>query len=330
MVHLNRRLAKNAGLYDLWVFDVDGVLIDTSRSFPLAIARAVQHYGQLYGYSWPLPSLSDVLQFKRYPGFNNDWDLAEGLLFYHLAQESGIKRGLAAFLEESGAYAAGKAGIEKYLRERWPGRDVWVLERMNAELIRELAMEHYAGEELFQRYYNRPPMFKIKDGTACLEKPLVSPALLEQLPGVKGIYTGRIGPELEVALELVGFQGWDPDCLFYDRGNGPRKPDPEPLLRMAEKKQPAGLVYFGDSYDDLLTLEHFRRRSKVPAEFVQIFADPDVRPFDENESWASTTSEALNEILRLCGARHPEKPHRKTPEGRLSAEGKTRQQDCLR
>ena len=83
MVKFSSFFLDNKMVFDLIVFDIDGVLLDTSHSFPLAISQAVVHYGKLTGFShWLEPSLEQVGAFKTIPGFNNDWDLAEAMLVY--------------------------------------------------------------------------------------------------------------------------------------------------------------------------------------------------------------------------------------------------------
>ena len=63
---------------DTIFFDVDGVLINTTRSFRATdIAVAEYIAGTFHGLEWvgPLISQEDVSAFKQAGGYNNDWDM---------------------------------------------------------------------------------------------------------------------------------------------------------------------------------------------------------------------------------------------------------------
>src|SRR5258706_12673890 len=66
---------------DTALFDVDGVLIDTRRSYRLAVIHAAEHVVRVVNGLWgapsPLVSLEDVALFKLAGGFNNDWDATQ-------------------------------------------------------------------------------------------------------------------------------------------------------------------------------------------------------------------------------------------------------------
>src|SRR5215470_10462711 len=68
---------------DAAVFDVDGVLIETTRSWRLAVIEAVEvlvrSVNGLRGGPSPLVAPEEVALFKRAGGFNSDWDLARCL-----------------------------------------------------------------------------------------------------------------------------------------------------------------------------------------------------------------------------------------------------------
>ena len=56
------------------LFDMDGVLVDVSRSYRLAIKRTVQQFS---GKDITFP---EIQQYKNRPGTNNDWDVTEQIL----------------------------------------------------------------------------------------------------------------------------------------------------------------------------------------------------------------------------------------------------------
>jgi HAD superfamily hydrolase (TIGR01548 family) len=74
---------------DVLIFDMDGVLIDVSRSYRKTIQRTTQIYLEIcVGFprsrgSWI--TNEEISLFKSVGGFNSDWDLTCGLLLYFLS-----------------------------------------------------------------------------------------------------------------------------------------------------------------------------------------------------------------------------------------------------
>src|SRR5262249_13080558 len=68
---------------DTALFDIDGVLIETARSWRLAVIAAVEvlvrSVNGLHEGPSPLVTPEDIALFKRAGGFNSDWDLARCL-----------------------------------------------------------------------------------------------------------------------------------------------------------------------------------------------------------------------------------------------------------
>ena len=74
---------------DVLIFDMDGVLIDVSRSYRKTIQRTIHIYLETcLGFQrsrgdWIMDE--EISLFKSVGGFNNDWDLTSGLLLYLLS-----------------------------------------------------------------------------------------------------------------------------------------------------------------------------------------------------------------------------------------------------
>ena len=56
------------------IFDIDGVLVDTSKSYRVAIKKTVEYF------TGKEVSLQDVHALKNMGGYNNDWDASEALI----------------------------------------------------------------------------------------------------------------------------------------------------------------------------------------------------------------------------------------------------------
>jgi len=150
---------------DLLIFDMDGVLVDVSRSYRQAIQQTVQIYFETcLGLKKGLRNLitkEDIALFKSTGGFNNDWELTSALILYllsisgippsarrrplsnigevvqHLKTKSSPlhprlnrlleKKNLPPFLEWVKSYGGGLRGVRLALREtRRASWDGWV------------------------------------------------------------------------------------------------------------------------------------------------------------------------------------------------------------
>jgi HAD superfamily hydrolase (TIGR01548 family) len=82
---------------EILIFDMDGVLIDVSKSYRETIKRTVVLYLKkalgLKGDGKSLVSDTDIVAFKEIGGLNNDWDLTTGLLYYFATLLEGEKPG---------------------------------------------------------------------------------------------------------------------------------------------------------------------------------------------------------------------------------------------
>ncbi len=56
------------------LFDMDGVLVDVSNSYRLAIKKTAEDFTDT------AVSLEEIQSYKEKTGFNNDWDLTEAII----------------------------------------------------------------------------------------------------------------------------------------------------------------------------------------------------------------------------------------------------------
>jgi HAD superfamily hydrolase (TIGR01548 family) len=227
---------------DLLIFDMDGVLIDVSRSYRETIQRTVHIYLETcLGFERGkrrIVTKEDISLFKSVGGFNNDWDLTSGLLLY-LLSISGFspsskrkhfssiekvilylkktsskfcpkkasrfkKKRLSRFLEKVRVLGGGLQGIRRALGDSWDG---WVygsgdLDQEN--LVKRIFQEVYLGRQ-FSSYYHLQPLFYRGQGLYLHERLLIPRRILSSLRKKlrMGIASGR--PRFEAALALKRF-----------------------------------------------------------------------------------------------------------------------------
>jgi len=228
---------------DLLIFDMDGVLIDVSKSYRETILRTVQIYLETcLGFEKEKARLvteADISLFKSVGGFNNDWDLTSGLLLYllfilgipphskrkhfssiekvilHLRKRSYEfsssratrfkKQHLSLFIERVRALGGGLRGIRRALGASWDG---WIygsgdLDQEN--VIKRIFQEVYLGRQ-FISFYHLQPVFYRDQGLYLQEKLLIPRRTLSALRKKMkiGIASGR--PKFEADLALKRFR----------------------------------------------------------------------------------------------------------------------------
>ena len=261
--------------FDTIFFDVDGVLIKTTNSFRAAdIAVAEYVTAHIHGLDWgqqqgkELVTLEDVNAFKQAGGYNNDWDmcyLLASLSTARLREWKGTP--LAQRSSQEWAALSRKANLEGHGGRQWVDETIPASARLDYEMIGDLYHEYYWGAaEMLKRFGHPPRYLHDAPGFVHNEKMLYSPdfpARLRQL-GIRsqGMITGRVGPEVDSALERIeaysGARWWD---IIISADQHP-KPDPRALQAAIEAVDSQGGLYIGDTADDLDVVINYRRIKK--------------------------------------------------------------------
>jgi HAD superfamily hydrolase (TIGR01548 family) len=225
---------------DILIFDMDGVLIDVSKSYRRTIQRTVQIYFKTcLGFQNAKENLvteEDISLFKTAGGFNNDWDLTSGLLLYMLSisdippftkrkiyssvqeivpylreKSSGFlkkntirsnRKHFTPFIKEVKASGGGLNGVRRALNASWDG---WVYRSGDIDqenVVKRIFQEVYLGKK-FNAYYHLPPLFYRGQGYYLREKPIIPKKILTSLRKKlrMGIASGRPRFEAELALK---------------------------------------------------------------------------------------------------------------------------------
>lgn len=202
---------------DAILFDIDGTLIDESRSYREAIRRTAEFLLRRS------VTMDEVDAVKALPGFNNDWDATWALVGKRI--HGSIYRPDAA---DRGSYA--------YRR------------------LRSIFQTYYLGHRLWSQISGEEPPFQWEEPLMELETPLITLQTLERLsPFTLGIATSRPRSEALMALRQHGFERSFPSSAVVAMEDAPReKPHPAPLLRLVRILGCTAPVYVGDSINDAL------------------------------------------------------------------------------
>lgn len=251
------------------VFDVDGVLVDTRRSFRetiLTSARIV--LGRWHGVEGPPATSHQTDLFKQIPGFNDDYDITIALTaFWEMKRLLGggrpaTTKALAPFgptlsqvLERAERSGGGLGAflhcVESYAPE---GRKV----RIRPNVVRQVFREVYAGREIEEIYGRKARYGYAKGGYWRKETPLLRTPLPSGLR--YGIITGRNRGETKLALRLCSLNGQVAPQAVLHTDHGMRKPDPRLLCGVLRHLKARRAVYVGDTRDDLLLVNNYRQK----------------------------------------------------------------------
>jgi len=250
---------------EIIVFDIDGVLIDTSRSFRCAVSRTVQYYmTEILGYkdTGILIEPEEVQLFKLAGGFNDDWILSQSaILFflykglkYELGDTGSIRLALPSLIEFTGAISSYKDGGLEKTRRYLAGLDGDILnkaeEKLDRSLVIRIFQEIYAGSDYVERLYGSKPILGREEGLWKNERVILDKSLLLE-DVFYGIYTGRTASETQLALEILKLD--IPSGAIVTMGSSIAKPDPKGLEIIREYYKKGILAFVGDSMDDVLS-----------------------------------------------------------------------------
>lgn len=249
-------------------FDVDDVLVDTTRSYPQSVVKAARRYMDEQNLEVGNRLLEKVKTIKERPGFNDDWDTAEALTLYLLQRQGPSPSGLRQFLDELGD-PGGRKALQAWIKRRNRDQKNWLIARYDSERVRHLAMAFYGGLSYCQRLFGFEAFDFVEEGTISEESLLVDPERLEALRVPWFIYTGRSRLEMEPLFEKKNLS--KPWQLFCSGSGGPVKPDPSPLAEMVNRNNSQGVILVGDNLDDQETVLRFRLEyPDIPSAFVRV------------------------------------------------------------
>ncbi len=224
---------------DILIFDMDGVLIDVSKSYRKAIQQTIQIYLETcLGFErkrgdWV--TNEEISLFKSAGGFNSDWDVTSGFLLYLLSisgfppllkrkrssslqeiilslkTKSSVaqrktptvnRKHLLSFLENVTSSGGGLRGIHRILGSSWEG---WVYrtgDLSQENLVERIFQEIYLGRQ-FASHYHLPRLFYKGEGLYLQEKLLIPRKIFSILweKVSMGIASGRLRFEAELALK---------------------------------------------------------------------------------------------------------------------------------
>lgn len=218
--------------YDSIIFDMDGVLVDESKSYRIAIEKTVNYYLSKKQITLRT-NKGEIRLIKCIPNFNNDWDVS--FVLATILQE-GLK--VKNYINKIKPINESTRKSEKYVK------------------IKDIFQSYYLGNRLYRKIYNRKPSIGNKFGLIKNDKLLIKEDLLEALSKKYklGVVTSR--PRFEAIYGLRSLKivpKYIKESEVVAKEDCPKeKPAPDPIILLINRMGLNSPIYIGDTINDTI------------------------------------------------------------------------------
>jgi len=249
---------------DSVIFDCDGVLIDISNSYDLAIKKTVDFVlKKMANIDQPnIVSTQMIDGFKATGGFNDEVDLTYSLILSVVAAKK-LDRDAAEFIFDviKNADQTGISSVEMYLdtlvdvseirkKLAYPGQH-------DTNPLYSVFDEMFYGANLYNELYKRKPQFFNDKGLIDNDIVLVKKELIDKLRKKFGkkisIVSGRGFVSTKYSLKTL-FDEFDlkNSRFLEDEPREFAKPNPQPLVSSIKGLESSCCMFVGDSVEDII------------------------------------------------------------------------------
>ena len=262
-IYLDDSCIDSLGSIDTIIFDCDGVLIDITKSYDLAIVKTTQYV--LENYSKITNSINVDFKiidgFKSTGGFNDEVDLAYAAILSLVAAKK-LEKDPTEFIFDviKNSDSNGIITVEKYLQNQtdiseiknqlsYPGTH-------HDNPLYQIFDQLFYGPELYKKLFDKDSKFSepglIEQDDIILNNSLLE--LLEKKFNSKiAMVTGRGKESVSYSLkELLPRFDSKNSAFLEDESRDLAKPNPKPLLDSIKGMNGTSTLYVGDSMEDFI------------------------------------------------------------------------------
>lgn len=248
---------------DALIFDCDGVLIDITNSYDLAIKQVTKYFLKEFGIGKSLPITTDIIEgFKSTGGFNDEVDITYSAIL-SLATANRMKKHDKEFLFDviNNADQTGIHSVEKYLTTL-PVDISDIIKKLDypglhdTNLLYSVFDQMFYGPKLYYKLYKKKSKFS-ELGFIENDVKLLNNALIKQLKkkfnSKLAIVTGRGKDSTRYTLGALLEEFDLKNSVFLE--DEPRKlakPNPESLIKSIQGLESSNCLYVGDSMEDYI------------------------------------------------------------------------------
>ena len=262
-IYLDDSISNDLFSADGIIFDCDGVLIDITKSYDLAIDKTVKYV--LENFSQITDSIqidSKIIDgFKSSGGFNDEVDLAYAAILSLIAAKK-LNKSQREFIFDviSNADSSGISSVEKYLEKlvdigniknklSYPGTH-------HENSLYQIFDQIFYGPELYRKLFKQSSQFS-ESGLIENDIVIVNNFLIEKLQkrfaSKLSIVSGRGKESIRYSLKsLLDKFDLKNSAFLEDEPRELAKPNPESLIRSINGMNCNHCIYVGDSMEDFI------------------------------------------------------------------------------
>ena len=262
-IYLDDSCIDSLDSIDTIIFDCDGVLIDITKSYDLAIIKTTQYV--LENFSKINNSINVDFKiidgFKSTGGFNDEVDLAYAAILSLVAAKK-LEKDPTEFIFDviKNSDSNGIVTVEKYLQNQtdiseiknqlsYPGTH-------HDNPLYQIFDQLFYGPELYKKLFDKDSKFS-EPGLIEQDDVIINNSLLELLEkrfnSKIAMVTGRGKESVNYSLkELLARFNLKNSVFLEDESRDLAKPNPKPLLDSIKGMNGTSTLYVGDSMEDLI------------------------------------------------------------------------------
>jgi HAD superfamily phosphatase len=270
------------------IFDIDGVLIDTRKSYNRTIKKTVEY---LVKYMDPtikngraLVSDELIFKFRKSGMFNNDTDTSYAFVLGILCGPSKFSD-LLFFIEyiTDNATAKGITSVESYISTYSENHLKKIRKLINypgdihSSILTRVFDEYLYGPSLFKKQHNTIPRYYFGKPLIENDKILMRHSTIKKILNFferrVGIVSGRSRLAAEYSMKTL-FKFFDDSGSIYldDEKRERSKPDPSALIKCIKRFGVSNAFYVGDSTEDLFMVQRAKKVSNINIELIGVCA----------------------------------------------------------
>ena len=258
-IYIDEAFADGIPGTDAIVFDCDGVLIDVTESYGLAIRNTARYVLEnLAGISDGIPVDSRIIDgFKSTGGFNDEVDLAYASILSIVAAKR-LGKDQSSFVSDVIANSSGVRSVEQYvqgLADIGDIKDKLDYPGPHAENpLYQIFDQMFYGPRLYRELFDRDSGFSgpglIENDVVIVSRRLLD-VLQKRFSSNIAMVTGRGRESVRHSLKgLLDRFDLANSVFLEDEPRELAKPNPEPLLRSMAGMGSGSCLYVGDSMED--------------------------------------------------------------------------------
>jgi HAD superfamily hydrolase (TIGR01548 family) len=255
------------------VFDCDGVLVDVSKSYDLAIIQTTEYVLKKFANLESIPITSEIINgFKDTGGFNDEVDVTyASILSLSAASKLGVNPAKFIFEVIKNADSSGIESVEKFLDSQ--NVDLSEIRKKLdypstrlTNLLSQIFDQIFYGAKLYEKIFNKKPQITqtglIENDLVIVTAELLS-ALKKKFGNKIAIVTGRGKESISYSLkELLNEFNVNSSVFLEDESRELAKPNPKSLIMAIDGLQTKNTLFVGDSMEDLMMANQATKMGK--------------------------------------------------------------------